>query len=322
MERYGRMAGIFENDKCIVEMRIEIEQIIELLAENVISVKGVCDGLFVDNLADVEHTVETTLDWINHSRKNAQQIAENTRAKVILVGDNVVYSDKIKAEGKVLIVVRDTRMAIAKVGNHFFSERYEPGIHPTAVIDPEAKIGANVHIGAYTVIGKAKIGDNSVIDSQVKIHDGVEIGHDCKIFAQVVLGGQSFGPEKDEDGNLFRFPQLGRLIIGNYVEIASMTCVDKGALSDTIIGDYTKIDGLCKIAHNNVIGKNVVITGCVSMAGSNVIEDGCWIGPNSSFHEWGHVGKDAFVGMGSVIFRKVKDGQKVFGNPAKVIDFD
>lgn len=299
---------------------IELSEILAFLGDMVIRVEGSVTDVSIDNLADVEHTIPSTLDWVNPAKKNAQVIAEHSNARVILVGENVTYSDAIRSSEKTLVFVKNPKMAIAKVGNAFFVKRPVPGIHPTAIIDPEAQIGSNVYIGPYVVIGKATIGDNCVIESHVRIYDDVHIGHHCKIFSHVVLGGESFGPEKDEEGNLFRFPQLGSLIIGNYVEIASMTCVDKGALSDTIIGDYTKIDSLCKVSHNNVVGKNVVITGCVSIAGSNVIEDGVWIGPNSSLVEWGHIGKNSLVGVGSVVLRNVKEETRVFGNPAKPID--
>lgn len=299
--------------------RVELAQILNVIGDYVVAVYGPNENVFIDNLADAEHTIATTFDWVNSTKKDKQSIAEKSAAKVICVDKDVVYSETLQQQGKTLIVVSNPRTVIAIVATNFFVEKRKPEIHPTAIISTDAIIGNNVYIGPYCVIGKAKIGDNCVIESNVRIHDGVEIGHDCNIFDHVVLGGQSFGPMKDENGNLFRFPQLGHLKIGNYVEIASMTCVDKGALSDTTIGDYTKIDSLCKVSHNNVIGKNVVITGCVSIAGSNIIEDGAWIGPNSSLKEWGHIGKDSLVGIGAVVLRKVKPCTKVFGNPSKEI---
>ena len=250
-------------------------------------------------------------DWINPYKQNKQDIAEKSKAYVLLVDETIP-----PIVGKTLIRVKNPKVALAEVGNHFFVKAPMPGIHSTAIIDSEAQIGKNVTIGPYCVIRKAKIGANSIIESYVKIYDNVEMGENCHIYDSVVLGAPGFGWEKDENGNNFRFPQIGGVIIGNNVEIGCQSCVDRGALSDTVIGDYTKIDSDCKIAHNNIIGQNVVVTGSNSIAGSNVIEDNVWIGPNCSFKEWGHIGRGSFIGIGSVVITNVKEKERVFGNPA------
>lgn len=302
---------------------VKLEEVLSVMGDHVVGVYGPSKGIFIDNLADMNHTIATTLDWVNSSKKNKQEIAESSVARVIIVDQTVVYSKILEDQGKTLIVVdKNPRKMIALVSTAFFAPHNEPAIHPTAVIDPEAKIGQNVYIGPYCVIGKATVGDGCQLESFVRIYDEVVLGEECHIYDHVVLGAPGFGVEKDDNKNLFRFPQIGRLIIGNHVDIGSLSSVDRGALSDTIIGDYTKVDSLCKIAHNNVIGKNVVITGCASIAGSNVIEDGAWIGPNSSLIQWGHIGKNAFVGMGSVVALKVKEGARVSGNPAKKLKID
>ena len=185
------------------------------------------------------------------------------------------------------------------------------------MVHPEAIVGKNVSIGAYTIIGKATIGDGCVIDSYVRIYDDVEMGKECDIKAGVVLGGAGFGFERDEQGNRFRFPQIGRLLIGNDVEIGANTCIDRGALSDTVIGDHTKINNLCHIAHNNQIGRNVVITGCVNVSGSNVIDDNVWIAPNASIRGFVHLGEGCVVGMGAVVTKNIPAGETWVGNPAK-----
>lgn len=295
----------------MIYKKVYLEEIVSLLGSDVLSVDGYIPDCFIDNLADVEHVNATTLDWINPSKKHKQNIAENSVAKVLLVDEAVSA-----ISGKILIKVKNPRTALAKVGNAFFVMLPKPEIHPTAIIDKDASIGNNVYIGPYCVIGKVTIGDNTRIESFVRIYDSVTIGVGCHIYDNVVIGAPGFGLERDDAGNYFRFPQLGKVTIGNYVDIGCQSCVDRGALSDTIIGDYTKIDSLCKIAHNNKIGKNVAITGCNSIGGSNTIEDNVWIAPNSSLREWGHVGKGSFIGMGSVVVMKVKEESRVFGNPA------
>ena len=295
--------------------RVEIREIIALLGDKVISVDGTERDVYIDNLAEVERVNETTLDWINPSKVNKQEIAEKSSARVLLVDESVT-----PIKGKILIRVKNPKVALAEVGNHFFVEHPKPGIHPTAVIDAGAKIGNGVTIGAYCVIGKAIIGDDCVLDSNVRVYDDVVMGKGCVIKAGAVLGGAGFGYEKDAEGNKFRFPQIGQLIMGDYVEVGSNTCIDRGALADTVIGDYTKINNLCHIAHNNKIGRNVTITGCVNVSGSNIIDDNVWMAPNSSIRGWVHIEEGATVGMGAVVVKNIPAGETWVGNPAKKLE--
>ena len=299
--------------------KIQVEEILSFLGDDVVSVDGDYHGKFVDNLADVRHVCKTTLDWIKDS-DDAQRLAAFSLADVLLVSADVVYDDELKRNGKVLIHVLKPKMALAKVGNYFFIDRKISGIHPTAIISGKAIIGKDVYVGPYTVIGAANIGDGCEIDANVRIYNDVTIGSECKIKAGAVIGGEGFGFEKDENGNRFRFPQIGGVVIGNHVEIGANTCIDRGALSDTVIGDYTKINNLCHIAHNNQIGRNVVITGCVNISGSNIIEDDVWIAPNASIRGYVHLGKGSLIGMGAVVVKDVPAGETWVGNPAKKIE--
>lgn len=295
--------------------RIEINDIISFLGDRILSVDGDTNGIYIDNLADVERVCETTLDWINPSKIDKQEIAQGSKARVILVDETIS-----PIEGKVLIHVSNPKVALADVGNHFFVEKILPGIHPSTILGPNARIGKGVYIGPYCVIGNATIGDNCVIDSNVRIHDCVSIGNNCRIKAGAVLGSDGFGFEKDAAGNGFRFPQIGSLIIGDYVEIGANTCVDRGALADTVIGDYTKINNLCHIAHNNVIGKNVEIAGCVNISGSCIIDDDVWISPNVSLRGWQHIHRGVTIGTGAVVTKDIPEGETWVGNPARKLE--
>lgn len=298
-----------------MKKKVMVSELLSLLGDEVIRVYGETSEPYIDNLADVAHVNETTLDWVKPKNPDRQQIVENSKANVVLVDEGVS-----PVAGKVLIVVKNPKRALAKVGNAFFVERPQPGIHSTAVIDTEAEIGEGVYVGPYTVIGKAKIGDGCVIDSNVRVYDGVILGKKCDIKAGAILGGAGFGFEKDEDGNRFRFPQVGGLILGDYVEVGANTCIDRGALSDTVIGNYTKINNLCHIAHNNKIGRNVVITGCVNVSGSNVIDDNVWIAPNASIRGFIHLGEGCTVGMGAVATKDIPAGETWVGNPARKME--
>ena len=296
-------------------VKINVSEIISFLSDKVIGVEGEMRDAYIDNLAEVERVNETTLDWINPSKQNKPAIAESSKARVLLVDETIT-----PIASKVLIHVNNPKVALAEIGNHFFVGQPKVGIHPTAIIDPEARIGKNVSIGAYCVIGNAVIGDDCLLDSNVRVYDDTVMGKGCVIKAGAVLGGAGFGYEKDADGNKFRFPQIGQLIMGDYVEVGANTCIDRGALADTVIGDYTKINNLCHIAHNNKIGRNVTITGCVNVSGSNVIDDDVWIAPNSSIRGWVHICKGATAGMGAVVVKDIPEGETWVGNPAHKLE--
>jgi UDP-3-O-[3-hydroxymyristoyl] glucosamine N-acyltransferase len=170
------------------------------------------------------------------------------------------------------------------------------GIHPSAVIGKEAKIAPGTEIGANVVIGDgAQIGCNSVIMAGCSIGAGVVIGenarlyprvvvyHDCILgnnliaHSGVVIGADGFGIAMEE-GRWLKIPQIGRVVIGNDVEIGANTTIDRGALDDTVIEDDVKLDNQIQIAHNVHVGAHTAIAGCVGVAGSTTIGRYCRIG--------------------------------------------
>lgn len=295
--------------------KVYCTDIIKALGDLVIRTFGSTEDVFIDNLADVRHVNTSTLDWVGLNKTNSQEIAEHSLARVILVGTDVVYSEQLQAQNKTLIVVAKPKTALAMVGNAFFVEHEKPGIHPTAIIDPEAVIGKDVYIGPYAVVGKATIGDYCRICSFVKIYDNVKMGHHCYIKDGSIIGGPGFGFEIDEDGNRFRFPQIGSVVMGNYVEIGANNCVDRGALSDTIIEDYTKSDNLCHIAHNDHIGKNVMLTAGVVFSGSVNVGDETWLAPGTVIRDGKSIGCNCMTGMGTVVVKDIPDHELWAGNP-------
>ncbi|WP_435628623.1 UDP-3-O-(3-hydroxymyristoyl)glucosamine N-acyltransferase [Candidatus Ferrigenium straubiae] len=171
-----------------------------------------------------------------------------------------------------------------------------PGVHPDAVvgesaqIDPTASIaamaviGAGATIGAHSIIGEGCcIGVNTVIGSHARLYPGVVVYHDCVIgdnliaHSGAVIGSDGFGIAMDE-GRWIKIPQIGRVVIGNNVEIGANTTIDRGALDDTVIEDGVKLDNQIQVAHNVRIGAHTAIAGCAGIAGSAVIGRYCLIG--------------------------------------------
>lgn len=221
------------------------------------------------------------------------------KAGVILVSPE--FSDKVP-DGVIGVVVKDPYLAYACASQLF--ECIEPSfsIHKTAVVDDTAVVGGSVSIGAYSVIGAgAIIGDRTVIGNQVSIGDGVEIGKDCIINHQVtinhdciigneciihngaVIGADGFGFAPSGNPSVDgweRIAQLGKVIIGERVRIGANTCIDRGAVDDTIIGNDVIIDNLVQIAHNVQIGDGTAMAAMTGIAGSTTIGKGCVIGGN------------------------------------------
>lgn len=303
-----------------MKKNITVPEILSFLGDDVINVLGDIRGVYIRHLKSSESIDEDTLDWINPAKMDQQMIAESSKAPVLLAGKDIHYTQTMRQHQKIVIIVENPKLAILKIGNHFFVDKIIPGIHGSAVIHPQAKIGNNLHAGANAWIGECNIGNDVTIYPNVVIHDHVIIGNHVTIKSGAVLGFDGFGYERDECNHLVKFPQLGRLIIHDHVDIGANTCIDKGSLSDTIIGFNSKINNLCHIAHNVIVEKNVVIAGHVMISGSTTIEDDVWIAPHVSFRGHQKIGKGSTIGMGAVVTKNVPPGEIWYGNPAKKME--
>ncbi len=233
-----------------------------------------------------------------------------------------------------LIVVPNVDVAYAKIALTFHPTPRASAhtIHPTAVVDPRAEIASPVQIGPHAVIGKCTLGAGSVVMSGVSIGDGVVLGRDCVLYPNVVLyhgvqigdrvivqagsviGSDGFGYARDGT-SWIKVPQLGSVRIAEDVEIGAGCTVDRGTLSDTRIGARTKIDNLCHVAHNCVLGVDVVMAANSGVAGSTTIGDRCVIGGSTGISGHLSIGADVRFGGGSVVLRDVKEAGDYMGHP-------
>lgn len=187
-------------------------------------------------------------------------------------------------------------------------------------VHPSSRLGSTVQLGPGVVIGSSvELGDNVSIGpntclANCTIADGVRIGANCTI------GLPGFGYERDEDGKYWRFPHLGRVVIARDVEIGSNTCIDRGAIGDTVIERGVKIDNLVHIAHNVVLRENVVVIANSMVAGSVAVDANAWIAPSAAIKNKVVIGHGSVVGLGAVVLKDVAPHAVVVGNPARVLD--
>lgn len=178
-----------------------------------------------------------------------------------------------------------------------------------AVIGAGSTVGANAVIGAGVVVGEdCTIGPNTTISHSI-------IGSRVHVYSGAIVGAQGFGFVPGARG-LLRVPQLGRVLIGNDVELGANSTVDRGALGDTVIGDGTVIDNLIQIGHNCRIGRSVILCGQTGIAGSVTIEDGAVIGGASRIADHVTIGAGAKLAGGSGVTRDIAAGETVAGYPA------
>ncbi|MBI2285955.1 MAG: UDP-3-O-(3-hydroxymyristoyl)glucosamine N-acyltransferase [Nitrosomonadales bacterium] len=244
----------------------------------------------ISQIATLERAQPGQISFLTNSKYRAQ--LAGTKAGAVILGESDADATALPR-----IVSHNPYAYFAKVSallNPLPEAR--PGVHPGAVvgagakIDPTASIAANAVIGAGATVGAHSIigegccvGTNTVIGSHARLYPHVVIYHGCVIgnnliaHSGAVIGSDGFGIAMDE-GRWIKIPQIGRVVIGNDVEIGANTTIDRGALDDTVIEDGVKLDNQIQVAHNVRIGAHTAIAGCAGIAGSAVIGRYCLIG--------------------------------------------
>ena len=198
--------------------------------------------------------------------------------------------------------------------------RLEPGaeIEPGAIVGPEAHIGRGARIAAGAVVGyRCMIGRDSFVGPGASVTHAL-VGNRVVIHAGVRIGQDGFGFAMSGRGHL-KVPQIGRVIIQDDVEIGANTCIDRGALKDTVIGEGTKIDNLVQIGHNAVLGRHCVIVGQTGIAGSATLEDFVVMGGQSGVVGHVKIAQGSQIAGGSHVKDDTKPGARLIGTPARPI---
>jgi UDP-3-O-[3-hydroxymyristoyl] glucosamine N-acyltransferase len=265
--------------------------------------------------------------------------ALESRAAAVIAGEFASASAGVKP----LLISRHPRLTFARAARLLCpAPERQPGTHPSAVVDISARLGKDVIVAERAVIGgAAEIGDQSWIGASAVIEAGVHIGRNCEIYPNVtiypgtrigdrvivhagaVLGSDGFGYVRDpSNGHYEKFPQVGRLEIGDDVEIGANSTIDRGALEATRIGRGAKIDNLVHIGHNCQIGEDVVIAAQTGLSGSIVIERNVVLGGQVGIGEHARIEEGVMLGgQGGVLPNKVLRGKGIafWGTPARPV---
>jgi UDP-3-O-[3-hydroxymyristoyl] glucosamine N-acyltransferase len=180
-----------------------------------------------------------------------------------------------------------------------------PGVHPSAVIDPEAVVHPQARIGALCVIERgARVGADTELKSRVTVGENCVLGERCIVHSGVVIGADGFGFAPNA-GTWEKIEQLGAVRIGNDVEIGANTCIDRGALQDTVIEDGVKLDNLVQIGHNVHVGKHTAMAGCAGVAGSAIIGAHCTLGGGAIVLGHLRLADEVNISAASVVTRSI-----------------
>ena len=301
-----------------------------------IGARLVGDDLEVARVTSLASAAASDLIFVDDSKRLADALA--SRAGAVIVGE--------VAEGnasKPLLVASQPRLAFAQAAALLHAAPpCAPGIHPTAVVDPAANIAPTAHVGPHAVVeANATIGERTSIGSGSFVGEGASIGVDCDLRSNVsvyagtrigdrvvvhagaVLGSDGFGFVRDrQSGRYTKFPQIGRLEIGDDVDIGANSTVDRGALDVTVIARGTKLDNLVHVGHNVQIGEDVVIAAQTGISGSAVIENAAVIAGQVGIADHVRIEKGAILGAQcGVPTAKVIRGPGVvfWGTPARPI---
>lgn len=306
---------------------MKIKDVAEFL-ESAFSGDGEIDILRV---ASLEKATENEISFVEKVES-----FQTSNAACLLVPENFDI-----AISNSFIKVKNPKLAFAKIAEklHPFNWRTN-NIHETAIVASDVMefrayfVGAFVTVGENCVAGEGSqildgarignnvsIGRNSIIHPNCTIYDNVEIGNDCVIHAGAVIGAEGFGFVRDGANGYVKFPQIGTVVIEDNVEIGANSCIDRGALGETRIGEGTKIDNLVQIAHNVQVGKRVVIAAQTGISGSTVIEDDCVIGGQVGMGDHATVKSGAIIGsQAGILPGKIVRAGVWWGTPVQPLD--
>lgn len=265
----------------------------------------------VEHFSSLAHYKLGTFTWVKKT-ENVPVDVDISQIALAFVSENV--------DGNFRNIIRtpESKHAFFSTIEHFYAENEErPAIGQFTYISPKVKLGKGVRIGHNcTLDGDITIGDGTVIWNNVTIINRVTIGKNCDIHSGAVIGHDGYGYTEDEAHKKTMVKHFGGVTIGDDVLISDNVCIARGAIDDTTLADGAKIDNLCHIAHNCVLGEDAALAYPCKLGGSTNIKKNGYLS-GATIRNQCTIGENAFVGLGAVVVKDVKAGQTVVGNPAK-----
>ena len=287
----------------------------------------------VNNISKIEQGKKGTLSFLANPKY--ENYLYSTDSSIVLINKNQELQKEVKAT---LIRVDDAYKAFASLLEMYQQgkQAQHSGVHEKSSIRENVSLGDNVYIGEFVVIAQnsqignntkihpqvyigenVEIGENTIIYHGVKIYDECKIGNNCIVHAGAVIGADGFGFAPAEDGKHKKVPQVGNVIIEDFVEIGANTTIDRATLGSTIIRKGAKLDNLIQIAHNVEVGESCFIAAQTGVSGSTKIGKRVWAGGQVGFAGHIQIADDVKIGAQAGIQGSVKkEGSVIQGSPA------
>ncbi len=308
-------------------MKFKASQIAELLEGTIIG----DEDAEVFKLSKIEEGEKGSLTFLANPKYTSY--IYTTKASVCIVADDF---EKTQDLSTTLIKVKNPYDSFSKLLEYYNQIKLnKTGIDERAHISESAELGENIYVGTFAFIGdnvkigknvkiypetyvgdNVSIGDNSILFPGCKVYSETIIGNNCVIHGNAVIGADGFGFSPDESGVYKKVPQIGNVIIGNYVDVGAGTTIDRATLGSTVIHDGVKLDNQIQIAHNVEIGKHTAIAAQTGIAGSTKIGENCLIGGQVGIVGHITIGNRVKIQAQTGIGRNVKDDEVLQGTPA------
>lgn len=283
-----------------------------------------------EGVAPLNEAGPAEISFLDNSRYFAA-LADSSAGAVVVQPE---LADRAPA-GCLLLISSTPYLAFSRIATLFHPPPLpRPGVHPTAVVAADAVLGEGVEIGPYAVIGAgAELGPGCLIGPHAVVGDGVVLGEGCRLHAhasishaicgaRVVLhpgarvGQEGFGFTPTPEGGFATLPQLGRVLLGERVEIGANSCVDRGSHGDTVVGPGSRVDNLVQVAHNVRVGRGCVMVAQAGISGSTVVGDYVQFGGQAGVAGHLKIGSGAKVAAQAGVMRDVPPRAEVVGFPA------
>ena len=308
-------------------MKFTASQIAEILGGDI---EGNAD-VEVYKLSKIEEGEKGSLTFLSNPKYTPY--IYSTKASIAIVGKSFIPEKEFKTT---LIKVDDAYKSFALLLEYYNQAKpQKSGIEEPSFISESAQLHKDIYIGAFVYIGDnvsigknakiypnvyigddVKIGDNVILFSGAKIYSETEIGNNCVINSGAIIGADGFGFAPSKDGVYDKIPQIGNVIIEDFVDIGAATTIDRATLGSTIIREGVKLDNQIQVAHNVEIGKNTVIAAQTGIAGSSKIGENCMIGGQVGIAGHLTIGDNVRIQAQSGIGGNIKNGEIIQGTPA------